>query len=227
MDKVSNINIDQNPRARRRHQSTDRRNFSNSVESILVFLIIILTILLGWHLIFNNETPRTSLERDIMDNTSRLKSNPDDPVAHAGLGAAYIKMGQIDEALAEFKEAIRLKPKSAQYRYNLAVVYRDKGETEKALRELDEAQSLDSDWDAPYFTSGLIYLAQKKYKEAAWDFRACIDANPGNADAHFSLGQAYAALGKKEQAAGQYAETLKYVPDYDGAEAALKKLEGK
>jgi tetratricopeptide (TPR) repeat protein len=225
MDKVSHIDINQKPRAGRNPQTPGGRGIVDIISRVLVFFILLLVFLLGRHLVFNNgNVPRTSLERDIMDNASRLESNPKDAVAHAGLGAAYIKMDKIDDAVAEFKAAVRIKPESAQYRFNLAMAYEDRGDTEKALRELNEAKGLARDWDAPYFSTGLINLTQKKYDEAIRDFRECLGRNPGNADAHFKLGEAYAALGKKDKAATHYNEVLKYVPDYEDAKTALKKL---
>ena len=180
------------------------------------------------HMLTNNiEAPRTSLERDIMDNTAKLQLDPKDPIAHAGLGTAYMKMGRADEALREFKAAVRLKPKSAQYHYNLAVAYRELGKTSKALDELRDSRGLARDWDVPFFTSGQIYLEKKDYKKAIRDFETCLEMNPRNADAHLALGQAFEGQGDREKAAQAYRETLKYVPDYPEAKEALKRLEPK
>lgn len=180
------------------------------------------------HIVTNNvEAPRTSLERDIMDNTAKLQLDPKNPVAHAGLGAAYMKMGRADEALREFKAAVRLKPKSAQYHYNLAVAYYEVGKTTKALDELRDARGLARDWDVPFFASGQIYLERKDYKQAIRDFETSLEINPRNADAHLAMGQAFEGRGKRKKAAQAYREALKYVPDYPEAKEALKRLETK
>jgi len=195
---------------------------------ILILLIIIVGLMLARHLLFNTvDAPRTSLERDIMDYTAQLQLDPDDAVAHAGLGVAYMKMARLVEARAEFRKAVRFAPKSAQYRYNLAVAYRDSGEVKKALRELRVAKGLARNWDGPFFASGRIHLEQKEYKQAIRDFIVCLDMNPRNADAHFSLAAAYEAAGQTKKAAAEYRETLKYVPDYTGVRAGLKSLEKK
>src|SRR5262249_19932556 len=44
--------------------------------------------------------------------------------------------------------------------------------------------------------SGKKYLAEGKYKEAALEFRAAINAVPGLATAHFELGLTYIAMGQ-------------------------------
>jgi Flp pilus assembly protein TadD len=48
--------------------------------------------------------------------TARL--DPKAPV-HSALGAAYFRLGQISEAIAQFKEALRLNPNDADAAENL------------------------------------------------------------------------------------------------------------
>ena len=228
MDKISRLETNQNLRPARPLPAGDRKGPAGVIGSVLIFLIILLGLMLLRHMITNNiEAPRTSLERDIIDNTAKLQLDPKDPIAHAGLGTAYMKMGRADEALREFKVAVRLKPKSAQYHYNLAVAYRELGQTAKALDELRDSRGLARDWDVPFFTSGQIYLEKKDYKKAIRDFETCLEMNPRNADAHLALGKAFEGHGKKKKAAQSYRETLKYVPSYPEAKAALKRLETK
>lgn len=191
-------------------------------------MIMVVAFMLTRHLfLVTVEAPRTSLERDVMAYTAELRRDPDDAVAHAGLGIAYMKMGRSSEALSEFRVVVRLEPKNPQYRYNLAVAYLDADGLKRALSELDKAQALAPDWDVPFFASGRIHLDQADYKKAVRDLIVSLEIDPQNADAHFSLATAYEALGRTTKAAAEYRETLKYVPDYKGARAGLKKLEKK
>ena len=228
MDKVSRLEANQNRRLVRPLPEVGRKGPTRALSITLIFLIILLGLMLLRHMVTNNiEAPRTSLERDIMDNTAKLQLDPENPVAHAGLGTAYMKMGRANEALHEFKTAVRLKPKSAQYRYNLAIAYRELGETAKALARLRDAKGLARDWDVPFFTSGQVYLEKKDYEKAIRDFQTCLEMNPRNADAHLALGQAFEGQGKREKAAQAYREVLKYVPNYSEAKEALMRLETK
>lgn len=228
MDKVSRLETKRDFRPSRLLHEPGRKELTAAISTFLIFLIILLGLMLLRHLVTNNvAAPRTSLERDIMDNTAKLQLDPKDPVAHAGLGAAYIKMGRADEALREFKIAVRLKPESAQYHYNLAVAYIEVGKASKALSELRDARELARDWDVPFFASGQIYLEKMDYTKAIRDFETSLLINPRNADAHLAIGRAFEGQGEKEKAVQAYREGLKYVPDYPEAKAALKRLETK
>ena len=54
------------------------------------------------------------------------------------------KLGRGDEALAEFREAIRLKPDDAAAHYSLGNLLRDQGKLDEAVASYREAVRLDS-----------------------------------------------------------------------------------
>ena len=56
--------------------------------------------------------------------TARL--DPKAPV-HGGLGAAYFRLGETSEAIAQFKEALRLNPDDAEAAENLRFVLSTQG----------------------------------------------------------------------------------------------------
>ena len=49
----------------------------------------------------------------------------------------------MDGAIAEFREAIRLKPDSAHIHYDLSAALEEKGEDQSVLEEFRKAQELD------------------------------------------------------------------------------------
>ena len=51
--------------------------------------------------------------------------------------------GQLDEAIAEYKQAITLDPKFALAHYNLGIALRAKGQVEAAIAEFKQAIRLD------------------------------------------------------------------------------------
>ena len=58
------------------------------------------------------------------------------------LGGVYYALGDYDSAIDTLKLAVLTKPDFANARYNLAIAYRDKGETEKAINEMTIVLSL-------------------------------------------------------------------------------------
>ena len=58
------------------------------------------------------------------------------------LGSALDDAGKSDEALTEYKEAIRLAPKNASAHYNLAILYLKRKDNGSAVAELKEAAKI-------------------------------------------------------------------------------------
>ena len=65
-----------------------------------------------------------------------------DAEAHYNLGVALKEQGKVDEAMAEFRVAIRLKPDYAEAHYNLGKALREQGKPAEAVAELRKARDL-------------------------------------------------------------------------------------
>src|SRR5262249_30976274 len=70
--------------------------------------------------------------------------------AHLNLGLALRDTGNLDGAMAEFREAIRLDPKYAMPHNNLAIVLRARGTLNGAMAESREAIRLDPKYAMPH-----------------------------------------------------------------------------
>jgi Flp pilus assembly protein TadD len=60
---------------------------------------------------------------------------PEDPVVRFGLAGAYLDAGQPESAVAEYREAIRLKP-------DYSAAYRGLGRSLERVERLDEAKAV-------------------------------------------------------------------------------------
>jgi hypothetical protein len=75
-----------------------------------------------------------------------LAVTENNPLAHNNLGAALSAKGQIDEAIRQFQEALRLKPDYANAHNNLGTALYDKGQTDEAIRQFQESLRLKPDY---------------------------------------------------------------------------------
>ncbi len=74
---------------------------------------------------------------------STPQAKADDAKAHFDRGMALGDKGDLNGAITEFREAIRLKPDYAEAHYNLGVAFAHKGDLDGAIAELREAIRFD------------------------------------------------------------------------------------
>lgn len=79
---------------------------------------------------------------------------------HFDKGVQLSLKGQIDEAIKEYEETIRLNPKSSEAHNNLGFAYMDKGDVDKALEHQKHAVEINPNLANAYF--GLAMAYEKK-----------------------------------------------------------------
>jgi membrane associated rhomboid family serine protease/tetratricopeptide (TPR) repeat protein len=135
-----------------------------------------------------------------------------------GIGAAYksnrpyIKLqaadrsldaGDLDQAIANYKEALEIKPDLVAARHDLGVAYRRKGLHDEALAAFKQTIELSQDPGArakAYFNLGGSYVDKELYEEAITSFKQALEIEPNNADALIYLGLAYLRKGVNDKA---------------------------
>jgi serine/threonine protein kinase/tetratricopeptide (TPR) repeat protein len=75
-------------------------------------------------------------------STAAVAIRPGNAGAHAALGLAYRRTGRLDEAIAEFQQAIQLKPENAPAHRGLAELLAEKGMLDEAIAEFQKAIQL-------------------------------------------------------------------------------------
>jgi tetratricopeptide (TPR) repeat protein len=81
--------------------------------------------------------------------TGLINCNQDEAWAYNLRGLARMENGDLDKAIADFDEAIRLKWGRKAYN-NRGSAWQRKKEYDKAIADWDEATALDPDWEGPY-----------------------------------------------------------------------------
>src|SRR5207247_2641123 len=76
-----------------------------------------------------------------------------------------------DEAIAEYRQAIRLKKDYAIAHYNLGNALRDKGQLDQAIAEFLKAIRLKDDYAEPHCNIGHVLARQGKLRQAVEEFR--------------------------------------------------------
>jgi tetratricopeptide (TPR) repeat protein len=64
---------------------------------------------------------------------------PEEPAVIDTVGWVYLKLNQVDQALALFREVVEKDPRRAAYRYHLAAALEQKGDHDAARKEAERA----------------------------------------------------------------------------------------
>ena len=95
-------------------------------------------------------------------------------------GLAYRGKGELDRAIADFNEAIRLDPKFALAYNNRGLAYRDKGELDRAIADFTEAIRLDPKFAVAFRNRGRAYLYAGALPKALADLSQSSELDPEN-----------------------------------------------
>ncbi len=114
-------------------------------------------------------------------------------LAHKTLGDALAKKNQIDEAISQYQEAIRLKPNYADAYDNLGNALGMGGQIDEAIIQIQEAIRLKPDDAEAHNNLGIALFKKGRIDEAVIQFQEAIRLKPDYAEAHQNL---RGALGK-------------------------------
>jgi eukaryotic-like serine/threonine-protein kinase len=147
---------------------------------------------------------------------------PRNVAAHNNLGLALLDRKDVDGAIAEFKEFVRLSPSYPPAHYWLGTALRAAGRFAEAETAYREAVRLDGD----YHGAAIDALAQLLRSQGELDraiavFREVVRINPQNAAAHTKLGFALYETKDLDGAIAEYKEAIRLDPKYAEAHDSL------
>ncbi len=144
--------------------------------------------------------------------TKSVKQTPDSGVAHGSLGRAFLEQGMLEEAIAEFRAAVRLMPDHFKAYYNLGVVYDRQNDAEQALPHYQTSIQINPGFADAHFNLANLYHKNGFTAAAIEHYRTVIKLTPEDIEARNNLGVAYATLGNLDQAIAAWDGVLKIDP---------------
>jgi hypothetical protein len=113
--------------------------------------------------------------------------------AHARLGLVLSKEGRLDEAINQYREALRLKPDDADAHYDLANALYRKGLGDEAISQYREDLKLSPDDPEGHNNLGAVLFQKGNLNEAITQFQEALRLKPDYANAQKNLAAAMAA----------------------------------
>jgi tetratricopeptide (TPR) repeat protein len=138
-----------------------------------------------------------------------LNRAPQMPGIHSRIGQIILTLPATatsnDEARKEFEQELKVYPQNAGAEYFLGELARKGGHLPQAIEHYTNATKLNAGLPEPYFGLGRCLLDSDRAAEAVGPLETAARLSPGNPTIHFTLAHAYQDLGRKEDAAREFA----------------------
>jgi tetratricopeptide (TPR) repeat protein len=160
------------------------------------------------------QTDRTDVERKMQ----KVAAEP--PVTREQLGASgYFEqgmkareVGDLESAIFNFTEAIRLRSRYANGYYFRGFSRADKGDYEGAIADFSETIQIDPNYTFAYLQRGLAYFKLGNRDAAIEDLTMGVKHNPQSASGFYSRGYAMHLLGKHDAAIADFSKAIRLSP---------------
>ena len=143
-----------------------------------------------------------------------IERNPACWIAYNNLGVALLEKGQADEAIAQYQEALEIKPDYADAHSNLGSVFLQKGQVDEAVSHYQKALEIEPNFAGAHSNLGSALLQKGQVDEAIAHYQKALELRPDKTDAHNNLGNALLRKGKVDEAIIQFQQALEIKPNY-------------
>lgn len=153
---------------------------------------------------------------------SALRLEPGNTEAHVNLGLLLAKEGNVAGAAAEYREALRWRTNSVAARVHLADLLATRGQNREAMTLFEQAIALDPDHPIARYDYARLLTAENRAAEAVTNFQVALRQQRGLTQdevgaIHFQLGDVLTGLGRDTEALGEYAQSVRLIPDFPDA----------
>lgn len=143
---------------------------------------------------------------------------------HLAMGNVLMRMGKAGEAVKQYEAELTLHPQNPDCLFRLGEAWIVLGNSAAAKTALEHALASGSTVPQIQRDLGKIYLHDHSYSEAAMALASYVKLHPEDASAHYSLMQAYLALGERAAAGRERALFEKASADRKRRAAARQAL---
>ena len=175
----------------------------------------------------NKEIEKGNVKENIKNYEKALKYDPYLGEVYYSMGLTLINNGFYNLSQEYFEKAEKLidHPNLPK---NLAFIYLNKGQLDKAAIKLEQAISYQED-EKPmiplYIELGKTYIRLNNKKLAEIAFKNALKIDPASINAHYGLGNVYLRQGRLQEALNEFQEIIEISPGTTDAEYSEKAIE--
>ncbi len=137
----------------------------------------------------------------------------DNWLAHNNLGLALFDRGRTEEAIAQYREALRIAPHYKAALGNMALALATAGDDKGAIETYARALAVDPGDPVTHFQLARALARTGRADEALAQYTEALRLRPAYPEAHDNLANLLADRGRAEEAIGHYEESLRLQPD--------------
>jgi len=142
-----------------------------------------------------------------------LQATTGNYIIHDNLGLSLERTGDLDAAIREYEEALRINPLYQRSLANLGLALARKGDLDTAIRLYREALRINPAYKEVHNNLGLALARKGNLDAATGEYQEALRISPDYVEAHNNLGIAFARKGNLEAAIGEFQEALRVSPD--------------
>jgi tetratricopeptide (TPR) repeat protein len=142
-----------------------------------------------------------------------LQVTGDNYLIHFNLGLTLERQKDLDGAIREYQEAVRINPGYKLAHGSLGTVLASKGELDAAIGEFQAALLIDPDYQDVHNNLGLALSRKGDLDSAIREYQEALRISPDYIEAHNNLGVAYGKKGNLDAAIREFHEVLRINPD--------------
>jgi len=154
----------------------------------------------------------------VKGDVSALDKKASLPLTHYIMALFYSNSGELDKAVKEYEESLRLDDEAALVHLDFALALIKKNEISRAKDELNYSIKFDPEAIEPHAVLALLNLAQGKPSAAFREYVAALKnaskLNPNNPEVHFYLGALYSELKNNVISEEELKKAIVLKPDY-------------
>ena len=142
-----------------------------------------------------------------------LAVTSENALAHYQIGCIQFNKDRVEEAIAHFRESLRINPRYAEAHTNLGIALDRMNRTPEAVDHFREALRILPRNMQAMNNLGSALVKLHRLPEALDRFEEAVRLDPDNADARNNLGNVLAASGRLGEAVEHYRQALRIQPD--------------
>jgi tetratricopeptide (TPR) repeat protein len=154
---------------------------------------------------------KNDLDGGVRDYEKAISLDAKNWKAYSARGEAMRLKGNLDQAMADHEEAIRLNPNPDSF-LNRALAWKAKGDLDRAIADCDDAILLNPNYAPAYAARGAILKLKGDLDRSLADLDKAVSLNPKSATFLYLRGETLRDNGALDKAIADYDEALRLIP---------------